>query len=94
MTITLELSPDLEAKVIRNAEQNGMRLEDYVRLLIENAPPPPEKSLMETLSPSEFAIALREWSESQPENLPILTEEAMSRQSIYSGDGGLNREEL
>jgi len=82
MTITLELSPDLEAKVNRNAEQNGMRLEDYVRQLIENAPPPQEKSLMETLSPAEFAIALREWSESHTHWAP-LSDEAISRESIY-----------
>ncbi len=80
MSVTIELTPELEAKVLRNAESKGVPIGEYV-LQTLRATPKEEKSLWETLSPEEFASALREWSESR--NWPALSEEAMSRESIY-----------
>ena len=80
MSITIELTPELEAKVQRNAESKGLPVGEYV-LQTLHAAPIEEKSLWETLSPEEFARSLREWSESH--EWPPLSEEAMSRESIY-----------
>ena len=85
MSITIELTPEIEAKINRNAEQSGIPLQDYIRQLLENTPAkqntPVELGLQATLPPEEFAKVLREWSESH--NWPALSEEAMSRESIY-----------
>ena len=40
MTLTLELTPGLEAKAHQNAERNGKQVEDYLRQLLANAPVP------------------------------------------------------
>ena len=37
----------------------------------------------ETATPEERAKAYREWAESHPHNNPILSNEAISRESIY-----------
>ena len=38
------------------------------------------------LSPSQKAKAFREWAESHPRGLPLLSDEAISRESIYSNE--------
>ena len=45
------------------------------------------RSFYETASPEEWAKAFREWAESHPRNSPRLSDEAVSRESIY-GDRG------
>ena len=82
MTLTLELTPGLEAKAHQNAERNGMQLEVYLRQLLANAPLSPEKSLWDTLSPDEFNAALDEWIESHNQ-WSMLSDHAISRESIY-----------
>ena len=41
----------------------------------------------ETATPQERAKAFREWAESHPHNSPILSDEAISRESIYGERG-------
>lgn len=38
------------------------------------------------LSPAEKAKAIREWAESHRRDLPLLSDEAISRESIYSNE--------
>ncbi len=38
------------------------------------------------LSPKQKAIAFREWAESHRRGLPLLSDEAISRESIYSNE--------
>lgn len=40
-----------------------------------------------TLSPAERASAFQTWAESQPHNTPVLSDEAISRETIYSHRG-------
>lgn len=47
-----------------------------------------QKSLFyETATPQERAKAYREWAESHPLDSPMLSDEAISRESIYSERG-------
>ncbi|MBP0030315.1 hypothetical protein [Roseofilum sp. Guam] len=46
-----------------------------------------ERPFYETATPAERAKAFREWAESHPRNQPYLSDEAISRESIY-GDRG------
>ena len=44
-------------------------------------------SLYANASPEEWAQAFRDWAESHTSGLPSLSEEAISRESIYEGRG-------
>jgi hypothetical protein len=46
-----------------------------------------ERPFYETATPKERAKAFREWAESHPRNSPSLSDEAISRESIYAERG-------
>ncbi|MGK7904755.1 MAG: hypothetical protein AB4352_25780 [Hormoscilla sp.] len=46
-----------------------------------------ERPFYETATPEERAKAFREWAESHPRNMPYLSDEAISRESIYGERG-------
>lgn len=46
-----------------------------------------ERPFYETATPAEWAKAFREWAESHPHNQPYLSDEAISRESIYGERG-------
>ncbi len=45
-----------------------------------------DESNLEELSPAEKAAAFRAWAESHRRGLPLLSDEAISRESIYSDE--------
>ncbi len=45
-----------------------------------------DESNLEELSPAEKAAAFRAWAESHRRGLPLLSDEAISRESIYSNE--------
>ena len=53
MTITLDLSPELEARINWNAQQQGVSPTDLVRRLVENAPLP---EAMPSVAPSKADV--------------------------------------
>lgn len=46
-----------------------------------------EHPLYETATPQEWIQALRDWASSHPLDTPLLSDEAISRDSIYEGRG-------
>ena len=46
-----------------------------------------ERPFYETATPEERAKAFREWAESHPRHQPYLSDEAISRESIYGERG-------
>ncbi|MGI8770662.1 MAG: hypothetical protein ACR2JE_04430 [Acidobacteriaceae bacterium] len=79
MTVQLELSPELEARLVREAEAHGTKPEEYAqRLLDESLPYEPRKERSQ-LGIEEFLRAMAEGSE----KLPDLPNEAFTRESIY-----------
>jgi hypothetical protein len=46
-----------------------------------------ERLFYETATPEEWAKAFREWAESHPRYQPFLSDEAISRESIYGERG-------
>jgi hypothetical protein len=79
MTVTIELNPELHARVQEQAIAQGVSLEAYLLSLIEAMalPAPGERASLE-----EFEAAMDAFSEGT-ETLPVLPEEAFSRESIY-----------
>ena len=60
------------------------------RVRVTTIPEPPtteEKPFYEVATPEEWARELRAWAASHDPSIPPLSDEAMSRESIYEGRG-------
>jgi hypothetical protein len=78
----IDLPPEIEAGLAARAAAQGVSLPEYVsRLLMEQVAPEARK-----LSPAERAAAWREAAKGLPRTTP-LSDEAISRESIYSDRG-------
>jgi hypothetical protein len=81
----LELPPELEASLANIAEKLGLSPEAYaVQVLSQHMGGSALTLAGPELSPEEWIRELRAWSHSHDaDNLPILSDEATSRESIY-----------
>ena len=89
MTLTIDVGPEQEARLLEEAARQGLDARDYVRRIIESHLPlrtgsPPFNT---TATPEERARAFRAWAESQRLDTPLLSDEAISRESIYGERG-------
>jgi hypothetical protein len=81
MTVTLELSPEVEERISAEAEARGLSVEDYIQRKLEG----------KSTAPDPNALPLEEWLQKWNEWLsshdyikaPPLSDEAISRESIY-----------
>ncbi|MDY7022496.1 MAG: hypothetical protein SWJ54_14270 [Cyanobacteriota bacterium] len=86
----------MNIKLVESLVQVVQSLTTEERLLLEeklkaNQNKPSEQSqeppFYETATPEEWAKAFREWAESHPRNSSSLSDEAISRESIYGERG-------
>jgi hypothetical protein len=83
MTVTLDLTPELEKSVVARAAAQGLSLEAYLLSVIEAAGVPPA-ARRPTLE--EFEAAMDEIAEGT-DDVPVLAPEALTRESIYGHRG-------
>lgn len=83
MSVTIELPPEIEAGLAALAAARGISLPEYLRHLFEEQVYAGTGRL---LSPAERAAAWREAVKGLPDT-PPLSDEAISRESIYSARG-------
>jgi plasmid stability protein len=81
MTVELDLRPELEQRARMRAAAHGVSLETYLLSVIEEAALPAAPAAV-TLE--QFEAAMDAFS-AGTEALPVLPEEAFSRESIYEG---------
>ncbi len=81
MTVTLHLAPEVEAGLIKQAQANGMAVEEYLLSVVESAV---LKSPQKELSGEERAAAFEAWSVGHRHTAP-LSDYAVSREGIYEG---------
>jgi hypothetical protein len=81
MTVTIELSPELEAGLARLAAAHGLALPEYVQHVLEEQLPAEA-----ALSPAERAAAWRTLTQGLPIR-PPLSDVAIGRESIYDARG-------
>jgi hypothetical protein len=81
MTVTLDLRPETEASLAALAAERGVSLEQYISHRLERQVPdqPP-------FSPAERAAAWREAAKGPP-HTPPLSDDAISRETIYDTRG-------
>ncbi|WP_219341430.1 hypothetical protein [Nevskia soli] len=90
MTVTLRLNPETEADLLARANAEGLNVSDFVQnLVLERISIPAEPSLPAyDLPPQEWVRQFEAWTCSHAgRNLPVLSDEAISRESIYADRG-------
>jgi hypothetical protein len=85
MTVTVDLPPHVAQAYLAEAQARGLPLADVVReVLIASQLP----GTAAELSPDEWMREYRAWAHSHDaDQLPILSDEAISRESIYEDRG-------
>ena len=79
MTITLDLKPEVEERVLAEAQAQGVPVESYLAGVIE-AQVMPERKRRPTLE--EFEADLEAIAEGT-DDIPVLPPEALTREAIY-----------
>jgi hypothetical protein len=77
----LELKPEVEARLLAQAQANGMSLEEYLLSMVEGAA---VLAVQKDLSPEKRAAAFEAWSAGH-RSTPDLSDQAISRESMYQG---------
>ena len=88
MTITLELPPDLETRFIAESKASGVPVGEIVKAYLYDTPPVRSPK---QLTAEEVDRALDEAADIIPQGIPPLSDEAMSRESIYTREDDWNR---
>jgi hypothetical protein len=83
MTLTLELSPEREAALKAQAQARGMSVEEWLLQLADQLAPPTSIAHLQKTNPKEWMRQFRAWAESHDRTTPLLSDEAVSRESIY-----------
>jgi hypothetical protein len=85
MLTMLEVEPELASKIQARATARGVSVDVYLRGLIDEKGTESERS--HGLSSQERVRLLREWASGHSTNTPLLSDDAISRESIYGARG-------
>jgi len=83
MTLTFKLSPDRETALRAQAEAQGMTVEQWLLNLVEQQIPSTSIAHLQKTDPQEWARQVHEWAASHDRTSRPLSDEAISRESIY-----------
>ena len=86
MTITLELNSAVEGYLKTQASVQGVSVEAFVVTILETLM---ADATTQPLSPEKRAEAFVNWAKSHSFDAPPLSDEAISRESIYTREDGL-----
>ena len=81
MSITLNLKPEVEASLLERSEQLGLSPERYVESILEE--PRMINKGTYIVDPKERLQALLDWAQSPRRYTEPLSDEAVSRESMY-----------
>jgi hypothetical protein len=87
MTVTLELKPEVEEKIVAEAKARGLSVETYVLSVLEKEATDGEASFALTATPEEWKTAFLEWVNIGRSAHPPLSDEAISHERSSSGRG-------
>ncbi|HSS19826.1 MAG TPA: hypothetical protein VLL54_07120 [Pyrinomonadaceae bacterium] len=84
MTVTLELKPEIEERVKQKAAERGLTVEAFIETVIDaDVNRQSNKSSQEIATVDEWKRAFLEWVHTERPAHPPLSDEAISRESIY-----------
>ena len=81
----LEVEPEVASKIQAQARERGVPVDVYLRELIDQKATESERR--NGLSSQERVHVLREWAAGHRTNTPLLSDDAISRDSIYGERG-------
>ena len=81
MLTMLEVEPEVASKIQARARERGVSVDVYLRDLVERKATEPEGR--DGLTAQERVRLLQEWVASHSVNTALLSDEAISRESIY-----------
>ena len=86
--MTIELKPEQE-QLLNEALRQGrfQTMEEALAQALNSILVSAVPTATPTATPMERAAAFRAWAADHPHTTPVLTDEAISRESIYSGRG-------
>jgi hypothetical protein len=84
MTVTLNLPPEKEAAFKAQAQARGLSLEQWMLEIVGQHVQPVSIAHLQKTDPKEWARHFDALVDSHNPNTPVLSDEAMSRESIYS----------
>ena len=79
----IELTPEKEASLKAQAQARGLTIEQWLLELAEQHAPSASIAHLQKSNPREWARYFDAWVNSHDPNTPVLSDEAMSRESIY-----------
>ena len=85
MLTMLEVEPEVASQIQARARARGVSVDVYLRELIEQQRTESESS--NGLSSREGVRLLREWASGHSTNMPLLSDDAIGRESIYGERG-------
>jgi hypothetical protein len=89
MTVTLELRPEVEAQLLAQANAKGLSLPDYLKNVVEQqAGSRAALTSVEAMSHEEWEREFEAFVDGFPQQ-PVLSDEAISRDSIYTREDEL-----
>ncbi len=80
---------DLEAVLqvlVKITSRTPEQIKPHLDAMLERLVEPKERPFYETATPSERARAFREWAASHDRNTPLLSDYAVSRESMYDDE--------
>jgi hypothetical protein len=83
MTLTLELPPEKEAAFKAKAQACGLTVEQWMLEVAAQHVPAASIAHLQKTNPAEWARHFDAWIDSHRRDIPVLSDEAMSRESIY-----------
>ena len=85
VALVIELPQDIEVALRAEAQAHGVTLEAWVETIAAAWVRPVEapRSLQDELTPEEWVREFHAWAESHDRTTPLLSDEAISRESIY-----------
>ena len=83
MNVTIELSDEKAAVLKAQAQAQGLTVERWLEQIAEQHVQPVSIAHLQKTNPKEWARQFDAWVDSHDRDTPVLSDEAMSRESIY-----------
>ena len=83
MNLTIQLSDEKAEALRTQAEAQGLTVERWLEQIAEQYLQPVSIAHLQKTNPQEWARQFDAWVNSHDPNTPVLSDEAMSRESIY-----------
>jgi hypothetical protein len=83
MNVTIQIPEERAALYQKQAQARGLTVERWLLELADQNAPARSFAHLQKTNPKEWAREFRAWADSHNPNTPVLSDEAMSRESIY-----------